>query len=307
MAARRDLERLERITQRALGASLAAYEREIRSIYDTVLSEARAELATMYERYSVAGELTHAQMTKYNRLTNLERELNRIVGLGTQRSRAAIERLTREQYEESFFRHAWALEQNVGASMRWGVLRPESVAAAVENPLRLIAEDRLRTLGREKVRRAVAQGLARGDSFPKMARGLRNAIVAKGKESLAYNAVRVARTEGGRAQTLGTLLTYEKAEEQGVELERVWMASLDDRTRDSHGAMDGVVATEAGFPFPGFGHVEGPRLVGDPAEDINCRCTIISRVKDLPPPVLRRIRDQGVQPYKTYEQWKAGG
>lgn len=299
----RDLQRLTRITDRALERSLASYEREIVGIYNTVLQQTQAKMGTIFERYAVAGELTHAEMTKYNRLTNLEKELNRIVGLGTQRSRAAIDRLTRSQYEESFFRHAWALDQHIGAGLRWGTLRPEAIAAAVENPLRLIAEDRLRALGREKVRRAVSQGLVRGDSFPQMARNLRTAIVAKGRESLAYNAVRVARTEGGRAQTLGTLLSYEKAEEQGVEMERVWVATLDDRTRDSHGEMDGVVAGDDDMFASPVGRIAGPRLSGVPEFDINCRCTTIARVKDLPGPVLRRIRDEGVQPYKTYDEW----
>ena len=302
--ATRDLQRLERITNRALERSLASYEREIAGIYNTVLQQTQAKMGSIFERYAVAGELTHAEMTKYNRLTNLEKELNRIVGVGTQKSRAAIERLTKAQYEESFFRQAWALDQHIGVGLQWGTLRPEAIAAAVENPLRLIAEDRLRTLGREKIRRAVSQGLVRGDSFPKMARNLRNAITAKGKESLAYNALRVARTEGGRAQTLGTLLSYEKAEEQGVEMERVWMAALDDRTRDSHADMDGVVAGDDDmFPSP-VGRVAGPMLSGVPEFDINCRCTTIAQVKDLPPPVLRRIRDEGVQPYQTYREWK---
>jgi SPP1 gp7 family putative phage head morphogenesis protein len=300
----RDMRRLERITQNALDHSLAGYERELIAVYNTVLDDVRSELAKTYEKYAVKGKLTNAQMTKYNRLTNLEHELNVIAGHGTQRARATIDRLTRDQYEESFFRHAWMIDQNIGVGLRWGTLRPETIKAAVANPLRLIAEDRLRGLGREKIRRVVAQGLTRGVSFDEMARGMRDAVVAKGRESLAYNALRVARTEGGRAQTLGTLEVYDKAEAQGVELQRQWVASLDDRTRDSHADMDGVIATDQGFPFPGLGFVDGPRLTGVAEEDINCRCTTIPVVKDLPPPILRRIRNEGVQPYQTYRQWR---
>ena len=301
----RDLAALKRITRRGLDRSLAVFEREIMAIYRAVFDETQAHLAKLYDRYATQGALTHAQMTKYNRMATLEKEINRIAGLGTQRSRAAIERLTRAQYQEAFFRNAWALEQHIGVTLSWGPLPSKAVVAAVENPLRLIAEDRLRTLGREKIRRAVSQGIVRGDSFARMSRELRGAIVAKDKESLAYNALRVARTEGGRAHTLGELLAYERAEEEeGIKIRKVWAATLDDRTRDSHAEMDGRVATEEGFWFPGIGYVEGPRLMADPAESIQCRCDIIPDMEELPPPVVRRIRDEGLQPYQTYEEWR---
>ena len=300
----RDLQSLERVVGRALDRSLRVLEREIISIYTSVRDEVQAVLAEVYRKYSIDGVLTRAQMSKYNRLANLEKQLNTIVGHGTQKTRATIERLTRQQYNEAFFRHGWAVDQHLGVSLKWGLLRTQDIAAAVENPLRLIAEDRLRTLGREKIRRVVAQGLVRGDSYAQMSREIQNAILAKGKESLRYNALRVARTEGGRAQTLGTLAAYDEAERQGVEMERVWVATLDDRTRDTHQDMDGVVEGDDGlFPTP-VGRVAGPRLSGVPEFDINCRCTIIAQVKDLPIELERRIRDEGVKPYQTYREWR---
>ena len=303
----RDFGRLQEITGRALDRFEAVAARELEAIYADVLEQVRRELMDIYERYAVAGELTRAEMTKYNRLTNLEKQLNGIVGQGTQKARAAIERLTRGAYQESFFRHSWAIEQHVGVGLNWGVLRPEDVTAAVFNPLREIAEDRLRTLGRERIRRVVAEGITRGESLPVMARAMRNAIVAKGRESLAYNAMRVARTEVHRARVLGQLLSYEKAEEQGLQMSEVWQATLDDRTREAHGEMDGVVKTEEGFWMPSVGHyVQGPGNTGYPEHDINCRCRVVAQVDGLPEPILRRTRDEGIVPYQTYEEWSRG-
>lgn len=305
--ATRDLERLQRIAGRGLDRLEAAVEREILQVYNNVLESIRKEMMDVYDKYSVAGELTRAEMTKYNRLSALEKRLNTIVGQGTQKTRAAIGRLTRGAYNESYFRHAWAIEQHIGVGLNWGVLRAEDVVAAVANPLREIAEDRLRTLGRERIRRVVAEGITRGDSLPKMSRDLRTAIVAKGRESLAYNAMRVARTEAGRARTLGQLATYEKAEEQGVRMTEIWQATLDDRTRDSHGDMDGKEKQEQGFWMPSIASwVEGPRLTGVPEEDINCRCRVVAQVDGLPEPILRRTRDEGIVPYQTYDEWSVG-
>jgi hypothetical protein len=298
--ATRDLNRLFASSDRSLERNIAVVERELRQVYRETLDKIQAQLARAYERYSVAGELTRAEMTKYNRLASLERDLNKIVGTSTQKARAATRRLQAQQFNESFFRHAWAIEQHVGVGISWGRVPQAAVRAAVENPLALIAEDRLRTLGRERIRRTIAQGLVRGDSFPRMAREIRAAI--NGQFS---DAVRIVRTEGMRAATMGAQELYDHAEDRGIEGVEVWVATLDDRTRDSHADMDGREADDDGmFTLPSGLRTEGPQQSGDPAEDINCRCRVVYRIKELSP-TLRRIRGEGVQPYQTFRQWEA--
>ena len=292
------LDRLTAINERALAKRIGFTERELAGIYADVLSEIREKLARVYERYAVAGELTRAEMTKYNRLTALEKELNRVMGHGTQLAHNSINRLTADMYQESFFRYGWAIDSDTGLRLNWGVFRPEAIRAAVENPLADIAFDRLRQVSRERIRRTVASGLIRGDSFDRMAREMRRGLALTQSDAL-----RIARTEGGRAQTLGQLECYQKADDLGVGIREFWMASLDDRTRDSHGEMDGVEKTESGFPFPGLGFVEGPRLTGVAAEDINCRCTIRPQVGELAPE-LRRDRERGIVPFENYNEWQ---
>lgn len=294
------LERMIRMNERWLSNNIARHERELRKIYQETYDEIREQLAKTYEKYAKAGKLTNAEMTKYNRLTSLEKELNQIAGHGTLKARGDIQRLTREQYEESYFRYSWAMDNEIGVRANWAVLRPEAVKAAISNRIADIAKERLRQVTRERIQRTVAQGLLRGDSFDKMAREMR-----KGLTLTAKDAMRIARTEGGRAQSLGTNACYEEARDMGIEFDEEWSATLDDRTRDSHGAMDGVKREEEGFPFPGVGFVEGPRLTGVAEEDINCRCTVIPIVIDAGPR-LRRDRERGIVPYQTYAEWKKG-
>jgi len=241
------------MNERWLENNIVKYEKELKKIYQEVYNDIRNQLGKIYEKYAIAGELTNAEMTKYNRLTSLEKELNKIAGQGTLKARAAIGRLQRQQYQESYYRYSWAIDNDIGVRAGWGVLRPESVQAAITNRIAEIAEDRLRQITRERIQRTIASGLTRGDSFERMAREMR-----RGTELSMADAMRIARTEGTRAQTLGTPACYDEAEDMGIELKEYWSAAIDDRTRESHGEMDGVEKEEQGFPFPGLDMLRDP-------------------------------------------------
>lgn len=303
MASRRDLDRLERVVKANLDAKLDSVEKEVLKNYAEALDAIRTDMANVYERYSVNGVLTHAEMSKFNRLRRLERELTEELRPMFLKNERLIEKLAQVQYEEAFFRYAWAVDQQTGVALAWGSLREDDIIAAVANPLRKVAESRLRQDGRIVIRRTVTQGLIRGISFPRMARGIRDAINGN-----ASDAVRIVRTEGQRAQVLGQQNTYSRARERGVEAVEVWDATLDSRTRNSHGTLDGVQAKYcSGHPYwdTEVGRVRGPLQSGVASFDINCRCRIRGEIKGYEPRV-RRIRGEELQPYQTYTDWQAG-
>jgi uncharacterized protein with gpF-like domain len=112
--------------------------------------------------------------------------------------------------------------------------------------------------------------------------------------------MRILRTEAHRARELGNYSVSEAAAEQGVIFTRRWVAALDDKTRASHASLDGQeVGLEERFSngllYPGD-------PVGDAAETINCRCDVIDVIKGYEPE-LRRTREEGIQPYQTFETW----
>lgn len=85
----------------------------------------------------------------------------------------------------------------------------------------------------------------------------------------------VARTETVGALNGGTLEGYKQA---GIPMKKAWLAALDNRTRDSHIEAHATYQEE---PIPleddfivGGGRGQAPGQIGDPAEDINCRCTL---------------------------------
>lgn len=63
-----------------------------------------------------------------------------------------------------------------------------------------------------------------------------------------------------------------RAEDMGNELTKFWMATLDNRTRDSHAMLDGVSVPLNETFDNGLERPRDPK--GEPAEICNCRCTM---------------------------------
>lgn len=300
--ASRSMEVLEKRIWRQINLIQNKTERALIANYKTALDEIRVVLSKVYERYAIAGELTFAEMSKYNRLMGLQAQLMGILGPTLSKNGALIRKLSRVEYEEAFYRHGWAVDQNVGVALRWGKLNPKMIDAAVNAPewrrLKKIAVKTWRADTMAKLDRTITQGLIQGQGYPKMMRALKNNVVGNS----AANAMRIARTEGQRAAVQGQITSAEKAEELGINMRRIWDATLDSATRPEHGRLDGQAADKEGYFHTAVGLVRGPLQSGDPSFDINCRCRIREEVVGYSPEV-RRIRDEGVQPYITYDEW----
>lgn len=293
----------EKIAKSALDNRLTAYEREVISNYAEALKDIRNDIGRIYEKYAENGKLTNAEMSKYNRLTSLEKQLTEDIGPVFRKNERLIEKMSQVEYDEGFYRAAWTIDQRTGVALRWGLLNQNAIKAAVANPLRKIAESRLKQDGLIKIRRAVSQGLIRGLSYPNMMREIKGAI-----NGSAADALRIVRTEGQRSQSMGQQANYADARRIGVEVVDVWDAALDDRTRDSHGALDGQKAQyENGQPYwyvNGY-RTPGPGQSGVASEDINCRCRVRGEVEEFKPE-KRRIAGK-IEKYQTYSEWKEKG
>lgn len=266
------------------------------------LARVRDLLSSLYEKYSVDGVLTLAEMSKYNRLTAIEKRIAEIMGEVYSRGGKLVNRLTKDVYQAAFYRHEWAVAQGVGADISFGLLNPKAIEAVVGNPMAKIALEGMKDNGLRKIKREITQGLIRGDSYPKMASAIKGAFDTDARDTL-----RIVRTEGQRAMNQGIKEAYEEAEAQGVDIIQVWDASLDTRTRPDHAALDGVEGRKGGgydvaWHFPSGGWSPSPGNSGIAKQDINCRCRLVGKIRGYEPK-SRRIRDEGVQPYKTFADW----
>lgn len=81
---------------------------------------------------------------------------------------------------------------------------------------------------------AITQGILQGEGIPKIAKRLERATNMD--RSVA---IRNARTCVTSAQNAGRLDAMKRERDMGIAIKKVWLATLDSRTRDSHVALDG--------------------------------------------------------------------
>jgi SPP1 gp7 family putative phage head morphogenesis protein len=276
--------------------------KDLQRQYGVALKETRRNIADAYAKYSVNAELTFAEMQKYTRLSRLEEsivdELN-ILYSGTGKE---IRQGVGKVYEQSYYFTGYILETEAQTKLAYTLLPKQQITRAIQNPISgLTLNERLannRRLIILKTREQLVQGLIQGDSIRTMANRIKDVF-----EGDLNKSVRIVRTETNRARNLGTLDSYEHAKDKGLEFDTIWVASLDDRTRDTHADLDGQKADKDGFFHIDGLSTTGPSQFGIASEDINCRCSTRAEFKDLEP-TERRVRGEGVIPYTTFREWE---
>lgn len=129
---------------------------------------------------------------------------------------------------------------------------------------------------KKKLRKVLSEAIEEGDSLENKIKKLIAASDGMFTEDKKWRAELVARTESCTTMNAGSTALYRS---EGIE-QKGWIASLDDRTRDAHLLMDGVVVpiTEK-FEVPATSQSEGAWMdyPGDPTapagQTCNCRCT----------------------------------
>lgn len=121
----------------------------------------------------------------------------------------------------------------------------------------------------------MVQGILQGESVPKLAKRLGTVT-----DMNRVSAIRNARTITTAAENKGRQDSFKKASDDGVIMEREWVAAHDDHTRAWHLDLHGV---RVGVDEPWeneYGEIMYPAdPSADPANVYNCRCSIRAVVK----------------------------
>lgn len=231
----------------------------------------------MKARSIVFGFMPEAYSTNFNYTTFQIEKQGAIDTSFTLYSRETVERLVRDN------------PQILPSPVPWGDLAKK------------LAEDKSLRWNMQHLNSAILQGVLQGESIPKIA-----ARVETVGEMNHKQAIRAARTAMTGAQNAGRIDAMRRAREKGVKLKKVWLATLDMRTRHEHRVLDGQ-RRDIDEPF----EVEGYKIKfpGDPEAPghlvYNCRCTLISQVKGFEYDIQGfGIRSDDHLKGMTYEQWK---
>lgn len=132
---------------------------------------------------------------------------------------------------------------------------------------------------RDRVTSILRDAVEEGVGIDEMKRRLRGYF----EEAADYRAERIARTEVVSSSNAANLAAYQIS---GLVDKKEWLAVQDSSTRETHSDMDGQRRDiKEEFVSPSGARAQGPGLFGDPAEDINCRCTVRPIVNEAASPV----------------------
>ena len=159
--------------------------------------------------------------------------------------------------------------KNINADLLFGRRELELEATAA---VRKMATSILSTTG-DKVGKLVNDLITEGATLPDM-----QAAIVQGAGFTPARAMMIARTETTRIANGAANRAYHRAEESGIQIEKMWLSARDSDVRDAHIDLDGTTVPAKGvFTYEGA-TAANPGEFGTGELDINCRCSTIARV-----------------------------
>ena len=204
---------------------------------------------------------------------------------------------------------AYTLEHDLGLNLQFTLYDERTVERLLRDQPKLLPKPKIdvaldKRWNQQKISGEIAQAILTGDPIERIADRLQTVT-----DMNRNSAIRNARTAITGAENAGRVESYRYAESIGIKLQKEWLATLDDRTRDEHRILDGQ-RVGVDEPF----EVDGAKIMfpGDPSAEgylvYGCRCTMVSAVegvKDLDP-VYRRDNISGELIEKmNYREWEA--
>lgn len=203
----------------------------------------------------------------------------------------------------------YEMEHTQGVNFGFGLYDAHTVTNLVKNdpqvlPKWKVNEKKDYKWNGKKVDNAITQGIIQGERLDQIAERISTALSANNRNTM----LTFARTAMTGAQNAGRFQGLMNAKELDIDVVKVWMATLDDHTRVSHREIDGE-EQKVGDKWHPFKFSNGCRYPGDPLgpahEVYNCRCTLVSDIKDYPSKFKRYDNIAGVPiDQMTYKEWK---
>lgn len=179
---------------------------------------------------------------------------------------------------------------------------PQMLPPPGKKTTKAIAEGKAKLWDEKQIQSVATQSILQGESIPEIAERLAETVGDKD----AAAAVRNARTMITGAENAGRQAAAERATEKGINITKVWVATLDMRTRHAHRILDGQrQPIDKPFVVDGNEIMYPGDMSAKPYLLYNCRCAYITQFKGLEKDIRNfNIRDDKRVNGMTYDEWK---
>lgn len=294
------MDKMHKLTDRLL----LDLEKKMQKEYKKVFKKSQNELFLLVSRIkSMPSTATWqerlSEFKKYNRLNNFIAFIVELISNQNKLTVQDINNLTEEVYIDN---RNWEL-YNISKISK--ILFKKKTKKDIleeykktESPFNQIAIDTIRDKSniKSKAEREITEGIMKGEDIEKLSRRVLKVI------DINYSgATRIARTEVTRLENLARYESMLEAQKRGLNIQKQWIATKDQRTRDRHREamlevkdLDQRFSTECLYP-------------GDPSapanQTINCRCTMTTEFIGFKKHDLEKQLDEQLRK-KSYEEWR---
>ncbi|MGC6569707.1 phage minor head protein [Streptococcus sp. VTCC 12886] len=277
-----------------------ATDKRLYNLYIDTIKDLKKSLLVDYQRLD---NLTSSQKVKLSQMSTLLEQLDQSAdklkkGLRSEITGHLID-TGKIAYNELFYEF-----EGGHGGINFAMLKEEELRTIIETPVaNFKLSERLNDGVVERLRNNIKDDLNRiflhGASYAQA-----SARLAEQGYSSYRRAMTITRTEAGRVQAVTREKAQLEARNLGIEFDKVWVATLDGRTRHNHAELDGAKADKDGyFEINGL-RTKQPHMFGFASEDVNCRCRTISRLKDDDTLLSRRDNETGkIIEYRNYREW----
>ena len=147
----------------------------------------------------------------------------------------------------------------------------------------------------EHFRNLLVSGILRGQSVPAMAEELQKSTLSVNYSS----AIRAVRTATTSAENGGRQARYEEIAKSGISgMSKQWLATGDERTRESHMMVNGEIVPYDGYFSNGLKYPADP--YGAASEVYNCRCTMRMVLDGVNSSSAAQYQEQSIE---AFQRW----
>lgn len=281
----------------ATDESVLKLGKELKKVYGEASKEIQAELDAYLKKFgpeihdleakAIDGTITDDEL-KHLKLMTLQKNIlnqkaDQLAGVMLNANQKAMGMINGEQlnvFAENANWQSYQLTQDTKMNLSFSVYDEHTAAKLLKDkpellPRKEVKGQKDKAWNRKIIANAVLQGVIQGDSIPKLAKR----IAVQTGETNMKAMTRYARTAMTSAQNSGRMEMLHRAKGMGIKCKKVWLATLDARTRDAHGSMDGQkVDVDDDFQSD-FGPIKFPGDLSSkgsvPANIYNCRCTLV--------------------------------
>lgn len=245
---------------------------DLKKVYGDALKNVRAKISELMQYPNMQSKI---YQLKYQRI--LESQIEAILDKLNTNQYETIEQYLKDCYEDGFIGTLYSM-QGQGVPILFPIDQKQVLQSIYLDSK--ISKNLYTKLGidiknlKKTIRDEISRGVASGIGYAEISKSIGRKMGIG-----AANAVRIARTEGGRIQSESAFDAMKKAKAAGADVVKQWDSTLDGKTRPHHRELDGQIR-EIDEPFEVAGRkAMAPHHFGVASEDINCRCCLLERAR----------------------------